>query len=266
MCIRDRYQRRVRDQIFHSTKMFAVVCFLALAAVASATVDVPVALTDLTITQISGPPQVGSAEECELCVEFMGQALNNLINIIAQVGIGGTCADVCSKLPNGLEAKVCDILCEIAGIEGLVKALSVIDPTPINVCQDITICPKSSTAAANITSLTVSPKSGRQGTTFAVDMVFQVIKKMGTGQIVLEFVPPNGDGQPFGSGNLLVETAPGIYQIKGNLQTMPNKQEPFNPGQFGVVGAVCEGTCGSQGKHPDARLLSQRQTSFSITQ
>merc|ERR1712146_7678 len=96
-------------------------------------------------------PKAGA--DCGLCVEFMNQALSILIKIAANIGIGGTCADLCGKLPNGLEAKVCDILCEIVGIEALVKALQEIDPDPIYVCEEIKFCEINPNAAANITAL-----------------------------------------------------------------------------------------------------------------
>ena len=118
-------------------------------------------------------------------------------------------------------------------------------------------------AAANITSLSVSPTKGPAGTTFNVDLIFQVTNPVGTGQIVLAFEPPKGDGQPFGSGNLLVDTPDGIYRVQGKLQTMPSQQEPFRPGAFLVLAQVCEGTCGSI--HTGTKLLSRRMTKFTIT-
>ena len=85
-----------------------------------------------------------------------------------------------------------------------------------------------------------------------------------TGELVLAFQPPASAGQAFGTGKVLVETPPGIYQLKGELQTQPSMSEKFTPGAYLVVGEVCEGTCGSI--HAGTKLLSRRNGKFTITQ
>ncbi len=55
--------------------------------------------------------------QCSACISFINEALNDLIQIIAQVGIGGGCSKVCGLLPSSTLATICDIVCEIAGIE-----------------------------------------------------------------------------------------------------------------------------------------------------
>merc|ERR1712146_463831 len=243
-----------------------LLCFAFVAAVPSSSLELAEGLQMQRIAPLgsSNVPAPKAGADCGLCVEFMNQALSILIKIAANIGIGGTCADLCGKLPNGLEAKVCDILCEIVGIEALVKALQEIDPDPIYVCEEIKFCEINPNAAANITALTVSPTSGPQGTTFAVDLIFQVTNHIGTGELVLAFQPPASAGQAFGTGKVLVETPPGIYQLKGELQTQPSMSEKFTPGAYLVVGEVCEGTCGSI--HAGTKLLSRRNGKFTITQ
>ena len=55
-----------------------------------------------------------------------------------------------------------DIVCEIAGIEEFSKLLQEADPDPIYLCEKVKFCPHSTTAAANITALTISPTTGAQ--------------------------------------------------------------------------------------------------------
>lgn len=84
----------------------------------------------LTVRPVSGKAlQPQSDWECSTCVSFMDQgtwqlcyyahslAIDNLINIIAQVGIGGGCSAVCGLLPAQWEATICMLACEVVGIE-----------------------------------------------------------------------------------------------------------------------------------------------------
>src|SRR5688572_15867563 len=43
-------------------------------------------------------PAVKSHYECETCIGFINQALNNLLQIIEQIGIGGGCSAICGML------------------------------------------------------------------------------------------------------------------------------------------------------------------------
>ena len=38
--------------------------------------------------------------ECSACISFVGESLNELVQIIANVGIGGGCSDICGLLPS----------------------------------------------------------------------------------------------------------------------------------------------------------------------
>merc|ERR1711964_871052 len=140
--------------------------------------------------------------------------------------------------------------CEIAGIEEFSKLLQEADPDPIYICEEVKLCPHSTTAAANITELTISPESGAQGT------------EITTGELVVVVVPP--DAESFGSGSTIFTQAPGAYGGKLQFKATPSEQEPFDPGQYQVVAAVCEGSCGSI--HKWNATLSEKTTTFKITQ
>merc|ERR1711991_178402 len=217
--------------------------------------------SELKIRSLSGNTVAPMSKfECSACVQFVNEALSDLVQINAQVGIGGGCSKICGLLPAKTLTTICDIVCEIAGIEEFSKLLQEADPDPIYICEKVNACPHSTTAAANITDLTISPTSGTQGTKFSMDLTYTVTNEIATGELVVVVVPP--DAESFGSGNTIFTQAPGTYSGQLSFEAKPSEQEPFDPGQYQVVGAVCEGTCGSI--HEWSATLSERQTTFEI--
>jgi len=191
----------------------------------------------------------------------MSSALNDLIEIIANVGVGATCETVCGELKSQTEATVCDLLCEIVGIDAFIHIIDDVDPDPIAICEDLTACEHSTNASATIPSVVVSPSSGPQGTTFNIQAVYTVTSKIGTGQVEIVVCPP--DAFPFGGAELVIDQGPGTYGIKLSFQATPSENEPFNAGQYAAVVSVCEGTCGSP--HHWSYTLAQKAQNFTIT-
>jgi len=227
----------------------------------------PQIATALRITPVLSPVQVAKPQSdlCPICVNFMDQALNALINIILNVGVIGSCGELCAYLPNKIEATVCDLLCDYVGIEEFIKIIDKEDPDSIAICEDmIPVCPIHDDGAANITSVVVSPPSGPQGTTFDISMEFTVTNETGTGEIVIDVFPP--DAFPMGDGELNEGFKPGNYAVRFSLQANPSEQEPFTPGVYKVELAVCNGECGAEGIHPHSKLLSKYVSQFTITQ
>ena len=185
-----------------------------------------------------------------------------LVNIIANVGVVGGCGDVCGKLPNKLESTACDLLCDYVGIEEFVKILQKTDPDAVYICQLLSVCSHNPDSAAKIDSFSVSPNSGAQGTTFSIDLFFTVTNATGAGEIAIGIQPPNGEG--FGDGQLEPGFAAGSYKVAFNLQAKPSEQQPFSPGTYQVEAAICDGECGAI--HPYTKTLATGQTSFTITQ
>jgi hypothetical protein len=117
-------------------------------------------------------------------------------------------------------------------------------------------------AAAKITRLVVSPPSGPQGTTFTVNIQFQVINQTGTATLAYEVLPPDASF-PFGDAGLLVSVKPGNYDAKFQFQATPSEDESFAPGKYQTIVELCEGMCGST--HEWTKVLAQSQTFFTIT-
>jgi hypothetical protein len=199
---------------------------------------------------------------CSTCISFMGQAIDQILNIVANVGIGGGCADVCGYLPNRVEATVCDVLCEIVGIEAFVKLIDDVDPDPIFICEELSVCSVNMDAKAKINSVTVNPPSGQQGGTFVITILFEITNHTGTGELAFNVLPPAGF--PFGDGELLINTQPGSYKSQFQFQANPGQDEPFMPGTYPIEVEICEGSCGSD--HKFTKTLAKGSGSFKITQ
>ncbi|CAG2191832.1 unnamed protein product [Mytilus edulis] len=112
------------------------------------------------------------ADLCPTCVSFTGQAINTLLNLILQGGVVGTCGALCSALAQktGSQAlgEVCDLICDIAGIEEFIKLIEKADLDPIYFCEEMNLCPV---------------KDDGQ---FSIDFTYVSVNGTGTGEIVLE--------------------------------------------------------------------------------
>jgi len=202
-----------------------------------------------------------SPEWCATCVNFMGQAVNEILNIIANVGVIGGCAKVCSYLPNQLEATICDLLCSAVGIDAFVHLVEDADPDPIWICQSLRVCPSSTNGSAVINSFTVTPASGPAETVFHFAVEYNITGDIGTGEIA--FTCNTVDGNQLGTGSILVQPALGVYSVDIRLDTKPNQNEGWLPGVYLNEFDVCSGGCGS--KHEWAKLLASAFTNFTIT-
>jgi hypothetical protein len=123
------------------------------------------------------------------------------------------------------------------------------------------VCPISTNSSAVFRTLAVNPTRAPQGTTFVVEVAFQVNSTIGTGELDVVILPPVGFA--IEGGTLLVNVQPGFYGAKFSVSTQASEQEPFVPGPYQVQAAICEGTCGSS--HPYTKTLAKASTQFFIT-
>ncbi|XP_064603681.1 countin-1-like [Liolophura sinensis] len=210
---------------------------------------------------------------CPTCIDFTGQAINTLLNIILNAGVVGTCGELCQLLEQktGSQAlgAVCDILCDVVGIEEFIKLIEKADLDPIYFCELLKVCPIFDNGDAKITMLSVTPSRGPQGTTFVVDLEFVSKNGTGTGQIDLEILAV--DGLPLGDAFLNKQSPPGTYGLKFNIKAEPDPNcdptqqecEQWLPGNYVVKVAVCNGECGSA--HPHSKIYDQNSTNFTLT-
>jgi len=200
---------------------------------------------------------------CPTCVQFMVQTIDILVDILANGEVIGNCQDLCAYLPTQLEFTICELICSYVGIEIFIYVLQDdIGPDPIFYCEELDICPISTTAKGTIDKLTVTPKYGPVGTTFDIYMEFTILSPTGTGQLEVYVIPADNSGQAMGGIELLVQTPKGHYAADFPLQAEPSENEPFNPGVYNVTVALCEGMCASI--HRWSYVMDEKMTFFYI--
>eukprot|EP01113_Clastostelium_recurvatum_P017387 TRINITY_DN203_c0_g1_i2.p1 TRINITY_DN203_c0_g1~~TRINITY_DN203_c0_g1_i2.p1 ORF type:complete len:240 (-),score=61.76 TRINITY_DN203_c0_g1_i2:76-795(-) len=207
------------------------------------------------------PDDSAGATICPACVTLFDDSLDILLNAILNGGVIGGCSELCGHINDKSEALTCDVLCSFVGIKEFVKIIESTDPDPIYICQVMKVCPAVNGGKVNITSATVSPASGPQGSEFAITMQYTVLNQTSTGLLMVEIKPTNGE--PIDDAVLSEGLAPGKYDITFRLKTTPTEDEPFLPGLYNVEVAVCAGDCST--KHPYGGIYATASTSFNIT-
>ncbi|CAF1020393.1 unnamed protein product [Adineta steineri] len=250
--------------------------FKALAVVFIAVVGIASAANSKNIQRVHsnfGAPQV-RLDLCPTCINAADQSINILLNIILDSGIIGTCSTLCSALAqktgSQLLGTICDLACDVFGIEEFINLIEKADLDPIWYCEMAKMCPINDHGDAKITKFAVLPASGRQGTTFSIDFTFVSLNGTGTGEIVVDIHTP--DRIPLGAGFLLEAQKPGTYNERITVKAEPDPQcdptqeecEQWLPGTYNVTIAVCNGECGS--KHPHSQIYDEGKSSFQITQ
>ncbi|WAR19856.1 CTuncharacterized [Mya arenaria] len=198
-------------------------------------------------------------DKCKTCIDFAGQALNELLNIILQGGVVGGCADLCNALASKTSpaiGTVCNILCDIVGIEEFIKIVQNADLDPIYYCELIPACPINDNGDAHFTSFQVSPKSGPQGV-FDIDFTYESKNGTGTGEIAIEIDTLAPAGSYNGDIQLKAQPDPNCDPTQGPC-------EQWLPGTYTVKIAICNGECGS--KHPHSAIYDETSATFTITQ
>jgi len=219
------------------------------------------------ITRVS--QQVGKLDTCKDCVEFAEQALNALLNIILQGGVVGTCSALCGNIPNQALATVCDLLCDVVGVEEFIKIIQKADLDPIYYCELLKTCAINDNGDAMFDSFTVTPSSGPQGS-FSLAFQYTSVNGTGTGQLLLEV--DTVDGLPLGQAFLNEVQPAGTYNGQFQLKAEPDPDcdpsqgpcEQWLPGNYTVKMAICNGECGS--KHPNSEIYDETSTVFTITE
>jgi len=196
----------------------------------------------------------------------MEQAINEMVQIVANGGILGTCNALCSQLNNSIADTICDLVCAYEGITEFINLLESEDPDPVWFCMIGDACPINDKVSGIVNNVTVSPVTGKQGTTFTLTASYTTktdTSSTGTLDVLFEVVPPSQNDSPFGWDTLVVSSAPGTFQVQQTFQATPQEGESFGPGTYQVVFAVCEGTCGCI--HSHCYTIAQRMSSFKLT-
>ena len=205
---------------------------------------------------------------CNVCVQFSGQAINQLLDIILNAGVLEGCKELCGLL-NASEAidVACNLLCDIVGIKEFVKIIEDADLDPIYFCELLKVCKVFDGGDATITELIISPKEAPKGSKFQLSVQFETNNGTGTGEISVDI--DTVDGIPVGNSELMEPLNPGGYNFTFDLATNthcnPNQEpcEMWLAGTYNVTFAICNGECGS--KHPHSKVYDTKTGSFQIT-
>ncbi|XP_071080031.1 countin-3-like [Haliotis cracherodii] len=226
----------------------------------------------VTMTKQVAPFGGVALDLCPTCVQFTGEAIDQLLNIILNLGVVGSCEKLCAALgqKTGSQALavVCDLLCDIAGIDEFVKLIQKADLDPIYFCELLNVCPIFDDGDAKITELAIVPASGPQG---QKTINFSYTSKNGTGTGEIVVLVETLDGLPIEDSFLNQKSPAGTYPTRMTLKAEPDPNcdpsqgpcEQWLPGNYTLRVDICNGECGSD--HPHSKIYDRRSISFRIT-
>ncbi|KAK7504836.1 hypothetical protein BaRGS_00003864 [Batillaria attramentaria] len=199
---------------------------------------------------------------CSVCVRFADTALMVLLNIIVNVGVIGSCEDLCDMLPQPHpQGDVCNKLCGTVGIGDFVKSVVKANSNSIYFCELLGTCPVNDEGDAQISGLTVSPEDGPQGPR-KIRFTVESKNGIGTGQLVLSVSTVDGipNASAFPSSQTFTLNASPAPNCDPDKQTC----EKWLPGKYTLSVDICNGECGSS--EPHSAPYDHKQTTFTITE
>jgi len=202
----------------------------------------------LVVLVLSNPvrcsAQVLSLDFCPTCVTFMGEALDELINIVTNIGVIVSCSDLCSYLEDSIEETICEALCDGVGLTVFVNLIKDMEkyPDPIYMCTALDVCSYNQHARGTVQSLMVMPPSAPLGHSFEFVGVYEVTNATGVGQINFSIKSPS-QSQVVLSSVLVDDLNIGTYLANTTLTT--SDFALYVTGTYVVTFEFCEGTCGS---------------------
>lgn len=217
-------------------------------------------------------PRVNDGQYCGLCIQFAGQFINQLLNIVLQVGVVGGCSDLCGilaqKVNSNIAGEVCEILCAIVGIKEFIAIINEADLDPIYYCELLTACEVKDDGDATILSFSVKPSAVPRGSTFNISVAFSTKNGTGTGEI--DVLIHTQDHIPLGQSELMKPKDSGTYHVfwlvkaEADADCDPTQGpcEMWLPGNYSVEVAICNGECGS--KHPHSQVYDQSSADFTV--
>jgi hypothetical protein len=258
-------------------------CLLALAAFTVISCNAAPSTYEFSLpatTQLSlvaETPTPPANDLCDTCIQFAGSALNELINLILNKAVLGSCGKLCGALANATNSQplgeVCNVLCDVVGLKAFINWISHADLSPIWNCEQLGVCKANDNGDAKITSFLVTPASGPQGTEFTISFVYSSTNGTGTGELRIGLTTVDHQAISFNSVYIPYSTTGGNFKGSGTVTATPaapgcdptqSTCEEWLPGVYPVNLKVCEGECGDT-KHPHAKLYDSKNTSFTIT-
>jgi hypothetical protein len=125
---------------------------------------------------------------CPFCVDLMGQTLNQLLNIILNVGVLGTCSELCNYLSDYGQVAVvgCNLLCDYVGVKYFIKLVDLAELDPIWMCDELRACPIHDCTAkvcADFQNTVLTPAKAHKGDNVTFSSILTVYNQTSTGEM-----------------------------------------------------------------------------------
>lgn len=218
------------------------------------------------LQRVDDAPPSSELSLCSPCVQLGEQGVNILLNYVLQAGVVGSCGKLCSHLPQKTEQLVCNLVCDVVGLQAFVKALNHTDLDVIYFCEELHACPAGpDNAAAALTAVQALPATVAKGDTVKLQATVQVTNATGVGEFR---VAVNGPvTQPVSQSFLLPQgLQTGLIGLEVSLQIQDDESgdEPvvWSPGNYSFGFHVCQGECGS--KHPHSKDFGEVTGTFTL--
>lgn len=215
---------------------------------------------------------------CQPCVAFAGEALQELLNLILNKGVVGSCGNLCSALVkatgNSKLGGPCNLLCDIVGIKAFINWIQKADLSPYYDCIQLGVCKTNDNGDATITSWLATPSELAAGPPVTLSFAYDSKNGTSTGEIRISV--QTVDHQPLSFNSIYVAdtTTAGSFKGSGQIQSTapaapgcdPTKStcEMWLPGVYTASIEICAGECGDT-KHKHAKLYDAKNTTFTIT-
>ena len=115
-----------------------------------------------------------------------------------QIGVVGSCGELCSFIPEKYAQAFCTIVCLGVGLDEFVHLLNTADLDPVYLCTETDACPKNSCTGAHCTSITktwVTPAKAKLRSTFTFHAQVKASAATGSGLTVFGIRCPNCNKQ-----------------------------------------------------------------------
>jgi len=215
---------------------------------------------------------------CEPCVEFAGEALQELLNLILNKAVVGSCGKLCSALVNATHnpklGTPCTILCDLVGIKAFVNWIQKADLSPYYDCEELGVCKTNDYGDATITSWLATPSELAAGPPVTLSFTYDSKNGTSTGEIRIGVKTVDHQDLSFNSIYIADSTTGGSFKGSGQIQsTTPASPscdptqgtcEMWLPGVYTASIMICAGECGDT-KHAHAKMYDAKNTTFTIT-
>ncbi|XP_071080640.1 countin-3-like [Haliotis cracherodii] len=228
--------------------------------------------TRMTVLKMPQPQEKVDLDLCPTCVSFTEETIDIMMDILLNIGILDSCGVLCSivEQKTGSQAigAVCNILCDVVGIDDFVKFITKADLDPIYFCELTKMCPIFDQGDATLTELNILPLKGPPGDR-TISFTYNSTNGTGTGQININITTV--DKFPVSSSLLIQKQPPGFYPtaLKLSAEKSPDchpqqqKCETWKHGNYTLTVSVCNGECFSE--HPHSKVYDRKSMNFTIT-